>query len=100
MVTAVVTVFIQGLSRSTAAALELLGNGFGEIVVSDRYSAYNHLPLEQRQMCWAHVIRDLTAIAERTGASAEYGAELLKWQRQLFACMRSGVGTLPTELHA
>jgi len=85
MVTAVVTVFIQGLSRSTAAAMELLGNGFGGIVVSDRFSVYNHLPLERRQICWAHVIRDLTAIAERPGASAEFGAELLKLQRQLFA---------------
>jgi transposase len=39
MVTAVVTVFIQGLSRSTAAAIELLGSSFGGIVVSDRFSA-------------------------------------------------------------
>ena len=72
MVTAVVTVFIQGLSRSTAAAIELLGSALGEIVVSDRFSAYNHLPLEQRQMCWTHLIRDLAAIAERPGASAEF----------------------------
>jgi transposase len=85
MVTAVVTVFIQGLSRSTAAAIELLGSTFGGIVVSDRFSAYNHLPLEQRQLCWAHLIRDLTAIAERPGASAEFGAELLGLQQQLFA---------------
>ncbi len=28
--------FIQGLSRSTAAAIELFGNAFGGIVVSDR----------------------------------------------------------------
>jgi transposase len=85
MVTAVVTVFIQGLSRSTAAAIELLGSTFGGIVVSDRFSAYNHLPLNQRQLCWAHVIRDLTAIAERPGASAEFGAELLELQWKLFA---------------
>jgi transposase len=85
MVTAVVTVFNQGLSRSTAAAIELLGSTFGGIVVSDRFSVYNHLPLERRQICWAHVIRDLTAIAERPGASAEFGAELLELQRQLFA---------------
>jgi len=85
MVTAVVTVFIQGLSRSTAAAIELLGSTFGGIVVSDRFSVYNHLPLERRQICWAHVIRDLTAIAERPGASAEFGAELLELQWKLFA---------------
>ncbi|QPN69055.1 transposase [Synechococcus sp. CBW1108] len=84
MVTAVVTVFIQGLSRSTAAAIELLGNAFGGIVVSDRFSSYNHLPTQQRQLCWAHLIRDLTAIAERPGASAEFGAELLGLQQQLF----------------
>jgi len=84
MVTAVVTVFLQGLSRSTAAAIELLGSTFGGIVVSDRFSAYNHLPIQQRQLCWAHLIRDLTAISERPGASAEFGAELLELQRQLF----------------
>jgi len=84
MVTAAVTVFIQGLSRSTAAAIELLGGAFGGIVVSDRFSAYNHLPTQQRQLCWAHLIRDLTAIAERPGASAEFGAELLGLQQQLF----------------
>ena len=56
MVTPVVTVFLQGLSRSAAAAMELLG-AFAGIVVSDRFSAYNHLPLEQRQLCWAHLSR-------------------------------------------
>ena len=84
MVTGVVTVFLQGLSRSAAAAIELLGHGFGGIVVSDRFSAYNHLPTQQRQLCWAHLIRDLRAIAERPGASAEFGAQLLELQRQLF----------------
>ncbi|MFM9103681.1 MAG: IS66 family transposase, partial [Cyanobium sp.] len=84
MVTAMVTVFIQGLSRSTAAAIELLGSTFGGIVVSDRFSAYNHLPLAQRQLCWAHLIRDLNAITERPGASAEFGTKLLGLQQQLF----------------
>ena len=84
MVTPVLTVFVQGLSRSAAAATELLGNAFTGIVVSDRFSAYNHLPIEQRQLCWAHLIRDLTAIAQRSGASAEFGTALLELQRQLF----------------
>jgi len=51
MVTAMVTVFIQGLSGSTAAGIELLGSAFGGILLSVRFSAYNHLPLEQRQLC-------------------------------------------------
>jgi len=57
--------------------MELLGSTFGGIVVRDRFSAYNHLPTQQRQLCWAHLIRDLTAIAERPGASAEFDAQLL-----------------------
>ena len=84
MVTPVVTVFLQGLSRSAAAAIELLGSAFDGIVVSDRFSAYNHLPVMQRQLCWAHLIRDLTAIAERQGVSGEIGLELLTLQQQLF----------------
>ena len=84
MVTGVVTVVLQGLSRSAAAAIALLGHGFGGIVVSDRFSAYNHLPTQQRQLCWAHLIHDRVAIAERSGASAEFGAQLLELQRQLF----------------
>jgi transposase len=87
MVTPVVTVFLQGLSRSAAAAMELLG-AFAGIVVSDCFSAYNHLPLEQRQLCWAHLIRDLTAIADRQGASGEIGAQLLALQQQLFTHWR------------
>jgi len=84
MVTAGVTMFIQSLSLSTAAAIELLGSTFGGIVEIDRFSAYNHLPTQQRQLCWAHLIRDLNASAERPGASAEFGAELLVLQQQLF----------------
>jgi transposase len=87
MVTPVVTVFLQGLSRSAAAAIELLGNAFAGIVVSDRFSAYNHLATSQRQLCWAHLIRDLNAIAERQGVSGEIGLELLALQS---SCLFSG----------
>jgi hypothetical protein len=64
-------------------------------MASDRFSVYNHLHLERRQIFWAHVIRDLTANAERPGASAEFGAELLELQRKLFAHWhRSKEGTI------
>jgi transposase len=84
LVTLVVTVFLQGLSRSVAAAIELLGDAFAGTVVSDRFSAYNHLPTHQPQLRQAHLKRDLTAMADRTGASGQVGAELLGLQRQLF----------------
>ena len=72
------------LSRSAAVARQLLGDSYGGIVVSDRYSAYSWLPLEQRQLCWAHIKRDLTAIAERSGVSAPVGRDLLELENQLF----------------
>jgi transposase len=53
-------------------------------VVRDRFSAYKHLPLKQRQVCWTHLIRDLIAIAERPGACTEFGADLLGLQQKLF----------------
>jgi transposase len=83
--TTVTTVFLQGLNRSTAMAKELLGNDFGEIVVTDLFSAYNYLPLEQRQPCWAQLICDFTAIAQCPGACSEFGPELLELQKQFFA---------------
>ena len=84
MMTPVVTVFLQGLSRSAVTAIELLWKAFAGIVVSDRFSAYNHLANSQRQLCWAHLIRDLNAIAERQGFSGEIGLEPMALQKQLF----------------
>ncbi len=37
------------------------------VVTSDRWWAYNHLPLARRQLCWAHLARDFKAHAEGHG---------------------------------
>ena len=66
----------RAASHSAAAAIELLGDAFAGKVVSDRFSTYNHLPTHQRQLRPAHLKRDLTAMAERNGASGKIGAEL------------------------
>ncbi|NEP53300.1 MAG: IS66 family transposase [Moorea sp. SIO3C2] len=79
-----VMVFHVALHRSQQVSKELIGEGFKGIVHSDRYSAYNWLPVEQRQVCWAHLKRDLTKIAERSGVSKEYGEALLARQARLF----------------
>ncbi|MGF1494725.1 MAG: IS66 family transposase [Microcoleaceae cyanobacterium] len=84
VVSPLVCVFQVALSRSQATAKQLIGESFEGIVTSDRYSAYNWIPLAQRQLCWAHVKRDLVAISERSGASAEIGQALLQRQRRLF----------------
>lgn len=47
------------------------------IVVSDRYSGYAHIAAEQRQVCWAHLLRDFQRIADRPGQPGRLGKRLL-----------------------
>jgi transposase len=84
LVTPLVCFFEVVLSRSGATAQALIGKDFKGIVVSDRYSSYNWIELTQRQVCWAHIKRDFTAIAERSGVSKEIGEALLFRERRLF----------------
>src|SRR6266436_3815559 len=58
-VTSWVTVFLVRMSRSGAVARALLGETFAGILVTDRYSAYNWYPVRWRQLCWAHLLRDI-----------------------------------------
>src|SRR4029453_2461772 len=51
-VTTWVTVFVVRLSRGGQVARELLGERFGGILVTDRYSAYNWYPVRGRQFFW------------------------------------------------
>ena len=83
VVTPLVSFFAVVLSRSKATAQALLGD-FTGIVGSDRYSSYNWLTTDHRQVCWAHLLRDFQAMAERSGASAEIGTNLLKSGHRLF----------------
>jgi transposase len=84
MATPLVSYFAVFLGRSQAMCQQLLGEGFKGIVSSDRFSAYNGLLLEQRQLCWAHLKRDFTRMAERSGVSGELGQALLEQQKLLF----------------
>jgi hypothetical protein len=84
LVTSWVSFFEVVLSRSQATAKALIGEPFPGIVTSDRYSAYRWIEVTQWQVCWAHLKRDFTAMAERTGVSREIGEALLRRQRRLF----------------
>jgi transposase len=52
----------------------------GPVVISDRYSAYGHLPAERRSLCWAHLARDFRAAEERGGIDAVVG----RWVLEVF----------------
>jgi transposase len=54
------------------------------IVTSDRWWAYNHLPLRRRQICWSHLVRDFQAHAEGVGAEKEFGEHGLRICDELF----------------
>lgn len=55
---------------------ELLGEEFGGIIGSDRYSAYSHLDDYRHQFCWPHPLSDFQAMIERKGPSTEIGTVL------------------------
>jgi hypothetical protein len=83
LVTSWVTVFQIHLSRGQAAAKALLGE-FAGYLITDRWTGYGWWPLDQRQLCWAHLIREFQKIAERGGESQAIGESLLEQARKLF----------------
>ena len=96
--TPLVSVFLVLRTRSARGPMALLGEQFGGIVGSDRFSAYNGLDPGQRQVCWAHLRRDFQKLAERGGPSKAIGVGLLAQAEQLFTlwqCLRAGTLSRP-----
>jgi transposase len=83
-VTQTVTVFLIRLSRGSQVAKELVGEAFAGTLVSDRWSGYRWVPSKCRQLCWAHLIRDLRQMAETGGSVGAIGEALGMCARQLF----------------
>jgi len=63
--TATVAYFVIHVHRGARGLKELLGEAITGIVISDRWWGYHGLPLEQRQVCWAHLKRDFRKCSER-----------------------------------
>jgi transposase len=76
--------FLVHLRRGADGLRALLGERVAGVVGSDRWSAYQRIPLGQRQVCWAHLRRDFQAMIDRGGAAAPVGEELLFATDQLF----------------
>jgi len=106
--------FLVQIGRGAKALRNLLGALFQGVICSDRWSAYQAVPLAQRQICWAHLKRDFQALVDRGGAGAVVGEELLlhteilcelwykvrdgtrgrRWLRRQLAWLRPEVQTL------
>ena len=82
--TAWVTVFLVRPSRGGQVVRELLTAACRNIVISDRWSAYNWLLPLLRQLCWAHLRRDFQAFIERGGSSQLLGEALLAQVELMF----------------
>ena len=64
-------------SRARYVIEDILGKDCTATVTTDRYAAYGHLDIERRQVCWAHLVRDVQRIAQRPGLAGRLGARLL-----------------------
>ena len=94
-VTALVSVFLVRATRGSQGAKDLLGPTYGGIVGSDRWSGYTWIAPAQRQLCWAHLLRDFAAFVERGGTSARLGRALLATAEEMFGLWyRVRAGTL------
>ncbi len=72
--------FMVHASRGMQAARQLL-EGFSGMLVTDRHGAYRLHPLAQRQLCWAHVSRNLERLSGRQGDPGTLGLWLVKFAR-------------------
>jgi transposase len=78
-------VFRIAPDRHEREARALLGAEFAGVACSDRWSAYNHLDPEQRQVCWSHLTRDFSAQSEGLEPEQRFGQAGLEIAARLFS---------------
>lgn len=60
------------------------------VVVSDRYAAYKYFKDSQRQVCWAHLMRDFERFAGSANVEvSRIGMALVKFTRQMFTIWKA-----------
>jgi transposase len=84
VVTPLFTAFAIARNRSGDVARALLGSEDGQVVGSDRFSAYDWILARWRQVCWAHLRRDFQAMIDRGSAGEKTGRRLLSLSNRLF----------------
>lgn len=82
--TSQVAVFLIHQLHNVTVLHRLLGKKIIGVVVSDRLHVYDHVPLKQRQLCWAHVTRNIEKLVEWGGKAKAVGQRLLEIQSQVF----------------
>jgi transposase len=79
------TLFQISRSRGRKNLPHLLGRSYAGGITSDRWSAYRRYEPERRQLCWAHLARNFTALSEsREEETARLGRAGVAICRRLF----------------
>ncbi len=86
------TCFRIDRSRSRHALRRLIGEAYGGLVHADRGSAYTALPTQQRQVCWAHLVRNLQGLVDQGHAESRWAQHMLVEARALFAAWHAYQG--------
>ena len=82
--TAMLAVFLIRRRRNGEVAKELLGSLFGGRLITDRWSAYNFVHYQRRQLCWAHLKRDFKSFLDHGPEARRIGLALEDARRRLF----------------
>jgi transposase len=67
----------------------LVGTAYPGIVISDRWSGFEHLDPDRRQVCWSHIQRDFRRHSEGLAEQKTFGEHGLELTRQVFAAWRA-----------
>ena len=76
-------------SHGQGVLRELIGAEYDGVVHSDRASIYHLLPNQQRQLCWAHIVRNLQGLVDQQHAESGWAQRMLSWSGELFAAWRA-----------
>lgn len=83
-VSAVATVFLLTLNRKRESLQRLIGTEYDGIIGSDRHTAYNGREPARRQICWAHLARNLRALAEYGHPDSAWASQMLEHVDTMF----------------
>lgn len=81
--------FLQIAEHCNREQFDALIGPFGGIVISDRWSGFEHRDPNQRQVCWSHLQRDFRRHSEGLAEQKTFGEQGLKLARRVFASWRA-----------
>ena len=84
VVSALATLFCVKATRSAKTLRTIIGDAYGGIVTSDRGRWYMWLDDRRHQLCWAHLIRNFRALAERHCGLGEWASDVLEVSGMVF----------------